>query len=60
MYNSLKWLANIVLGSKKDGRVRMCIEFKDINKADPKEDVPLLHINIMINSATMANHVQFL
>lgn len=28
-----KWLANIVPVQKKDGRVRMCVDFRDLNKA---------------------------
>ena len=29
----LQWVANIVHVPKKDGKVRMCIEYRDLNKA---------------------------
>lgn len=48
-----KWLANIhsiVPVPKKDGRVRMCVDFRDLNKVGPKEDFPLPHIDILVDN----------
>ena len=39
-----QWLANIVLVPKKDGKVRMCVDFRNLNKACPKDDFSLPHI----------------
>ena len=33
-----KWLANVVPKPKKDGKVKMCVDFRDLNKASPKDD----------------------
>jgi len=41
----------IVLVPKKDRIVRMCIDFKDLNKASPKGDYPLPHIDILVVNA---------
>ncbi|XP_057994971.1 uncharacterized protein LOC131175276 [Hevea brasiliensis] len=46
-----EWLANIVPVPKKDGRVRMCVDYRDLNKATPKDDFPLPHIDVLIDSA---------
>ena len=35
---------------KKDRKVRMSIDFKDLNKANPKDDFPLPHIDILVNN----------
>ena len=48
--NYLKWLANVVLKPKKDRKVRMCVDFQDLNKANPKDDFPLPHIDILVDN----------
>ena len=35
---------------KKDGKVRMCVDFRDLNKASLKDDFPLPHIEILVNN----------
>jgi hypothetical protein len=44
------WVANIIPVSKKDGHVRMCMDFRDLNKACPKEDFPLPHIDVLVDN----------
>ena len=41
----LDWVANIVPIPKKDGKVCMCVDYKDLNRASPKDNFPLPHIN---------------
>jgi len=42
-------LSYIVPVPKKDGRVRMCVDFWDLNKACPKEDFPLPVTEVIID-----------
>ena len=39
------WLANLVMVPKKDKFWRMCVDFKDLNKACPKDPFPLPRID---------------
>ena len=36
------WLANLVMVPKKDKSWRLCVDFKDLNKACPKDPSPSL------------------
>src|ERR1043165_4709428 len=49
-----KWLADIMSVPKNDGKVRMCYDCRDLNKACPKDDFPLPHIDLLIDR--MAKH----
>src|SRR4051812_9375255 len=44
-----QWLANIVPVPKKDGKVRMCVDYRDLNKASPKDEFPLPHIDMLVD-----------
>ncbi|XP_021716730.1 ruvB-like helicase 1 [Chenopodium quinoa] len=39
---------------KKDGRVRLCVDYRDLNMVSPKDDFPLPHIDISVDNT--ANH----
>ncbi|OMO57946.1 hypothetical protein CCACVL1_25645 [Corchorus capsularis] len=45
-----EWQANIVPVPKKDGKVRMCVDYRDLNRASPKDNFPLPHIDILVDN----------
>ena len=45
-----QWVANVVLVPKKDGKIRVCVDFRDLKKASPKDDFPLSHIDILVDN----------
>ena len=49
--NYPEWLANVVPVLKKDGKVRMCVDFRDLNKVNLKDDFPLSHIDVLVDNA---------
>ena len=48
--HQVKWIANVVPVPKKDGKVRLCVDFKDLNKAYPKDDFPFPHIDVFVDN----------
>ena len=53
----LEWLDNVIPVPKKDGKVRVCVDFRDLNKASPKDDFPLPHVDMLVDS--IAGHPIF-
>lgn len=47
-----EWLDNIVPVPKKDGKVRMCVDYQDLNKASSKDDFSLPRIDILVTITT--------
>ena len=55
-----KWLANVVLDKKTNGKWRMCVNFTDLNKACPKDSYPLPSIDALVDSASGCTLLSFL
>ena len=47
-----KWLANVVLVKKANGKWRLCIDFTDINRAWLKDNFPLPRIDLIVDATT--------
>ncbi|KAL0427158.1 UNVERIFIED_CONTAM: Pro-Pol polyprotein [Sesamum latifolium] len=47
-----EWRSNVVLVPKPGGKWRMCIDFRDLNKACPKDFYPLPRIDQLVNSTS--------
>ena len=45
-----KWLANVVLVKKVNGKWRMCVDFTDLNRACLKDSFPLPKIDQLVDS----------
>ncbi|KAK9017849.1 hypothetical protein V6N11_000850 [Hibiscus sabdariffa] len=54
------WVANIVPVPKKDGKVRMCVDYRDLNKASPKDNFPLPHIDTLVDNTTGHSYFSFM
>ena len=55
-----EWLANVVPVPKQDGKVRVYVDFQDLNKASPKDDFPLPHIDMLVDSTTGHSMLSFM
>ncbi|XP_071697127.1 uncharacterized protein [Rutidosis leptorrhynchoides] len=54
------WVANPVMVKKADGSWRMCVDYKDINKACPKDNYPFPEIDWKVESLTGHRFKSFL
>ena len=52
-----QWMANIVSMPKKDRKVRMCVDYRDLKRASPKDNFPLPHIDTLVDNT--AKHFLF-
>ena len=54
------WIANIVPVRKKNGQLRICVDFRDLNDACPKDDFPLPVTKLMVDSTTGHEALSFM
>jgi hypothetical protein len=46
-----EWLVNTVMVKKANGKWRMCIDFMDLNKACPKDELTVPRIDSLVDAA---------
>ncbi len=54
------WVANVVPIPKKDGKVKICVDFKDLNRACLKDDFPIPQIEMLVNNTTGSALMSFM
>ncbi|RVW35022.1 Retrovirus-related Pol polyprotein from transposon 297 [Vitis vinifera] len=55
-----EWLANVIPVPKKDNKVRVCVDYMHLNKASPKDDFPLPHIDMLVDSTAGHSMLSFM
>jgi hypothetical protein len=45
-----EWVSNIVLVTKKQGTIHVCVNYQDLNKACPKDNYPTPFIDQIIDN----------
>ncbi|XP_057453231.1 uncharacterized protein LOC130745105 [Lotus japonicus] len=55
-----QWVANIVPVPKKNGQVRMYVDYRDLNRASPKDDFPLPHIDVLVDNTAHHSFFSFM
>ena len=48
----VQWLANIVHVMRKNGKLRVCVDFRDLNVATPKDMYVIPITDMLVNSTT--------
>ena len=55
-----QWVANVVPVPKKDGKVHMCVDYRDLNKASLKVDFPLPYIDVLVDNTAQHKFFSFM
>jgi len=55
-----EWISSVVLVQKKDGRWRVCVDFRDLNRATPKDEYPMPVAETLINAAAGHKMMSFM
>lgn len=58
--NYPQWIANIVPVPKKDGKVHMCVDYIDLNRANSKDDFPVPHIDVLVDNTAQLSVFSFM
>jgi hypothetical protein len=57
----VEWVSNIVPIEKKGmGKIRVCVDFRDLNRAAPKDEYPMLIADMLINNTSSNKMISFL
>jgi hypothetical protein len=55
-----QWVSNIVVVLKKEGKIRVCVGFRNLNKASLKNDFPLPHIEVLVDNVARSSIYSFM
>jgi len=55
-----EWISSVVPVQKKDGRWRICVDFRDLNRATPKDEYPMPVAETLINTAAGHKMMSFM
>ena len=53
-------MANVISIPKKNAKVRVCVDFRDLNKANPKNDFSLSHIDLLVDNTVGHSMLSFM
>ena len=58
--NFPRWLANMVIVQKNNGKSQVCVDYMDLNKPFPKDPFPLPHLDSMVDATAGHELLKFI
>jgi hypothetical protein len=55
-----KWVANLVPVRKKSGEIKLCVDFRNLNRSSRKENYPLPKMEHMLHRVTGASKISMI
>ena len=56
----VQWFANIVPVVKKNRKIRVCMDFRNLNTATPKDEYPMPMANLMVDGVAIHKVLSFM
>jgi hypothetical protein len=56
----VEWISNIVHVYKKNGKMRVCIDFRDLNRATPMDGYPMPVADLLVDAAAGHKVISFM
>jgi len=53
-------VSNIVVVPKKEDKIRVCVDFRDLNWVSPKDNFPLPHIDMLVDNTARSSTYSFM
>jgi hypothetical protein len=53
-------MSNIIAVPKKDNKIRVCVDFRDLNKASLKDDFLYPHIDVLVDNTAKSSTYSFM
>ena len=55
-----EWISNVVPMYKKNGKLRVCIDFRDLNKPTPMDGYPMSIADMLVDAAARHKVISFM
>ena len=59
-YAPQQWIANLVVVRKKNGEIKLCVDFRNLNKCSNKDNYPLPKMEHLLQKVSGARVMSFL
>jgi hypothetical protein len=53
-------VSNIVVVPEEEDKIRVCVDFRDLNRTSPKDNFPLSHIDMLVDNAACSPIYSFM
>jgi hypothetical protein len=55
-----QWVSNIMVVPKKGGKIKVYVDYRDLNKASSKDNFPLIHIDVIVDNVARSSTYSFM
>ena len=55
-----EWISNVVPVIKKNGKIRICVDFRNLNMATPKDEYPMPIADLLVDAAAQHQMLSFM